>query len=176
MNNFATDFAKSKKNFFDIVRPCFLKTFGGEFLQTEGIDHEVARALDIQAGIDALWIAKPNIVYTIALRVQETQCYKTFTVRKNRSTGATTEYEKIANAIKNETTYPHLTLQAYVKNDRVIGGAWTRTKSIYECIRIGIFSQIPNSQDGNIFLAVKWDSIQKLGHDISFFNDEPITH
>jgi hypothetical protein len=170
LGNFAADFAKSKKSFFDIVRPCFLETFGGVFLQTEGIEHEVAKALDVYASVDALWCAKSSVVYCVSLRVQYGTCYNTFTVRKTRTTGSKTEYEKISDAIKNDTTYPHLSLQAYIKSNMVFG-AITRTKNIYECIENGLCMKLVNGQDGNGFIAVKWDTIKQEGYKIETFSN-----
>jgi hypothetical protein len=172
VSSFTERFAKSKKCFFDVVKPCFLQTFGGELLQTENIEHEITQALDLRACIDALWCPAydSNAVYSVAMRIQYGHCYKTFTIRESTTTGVATEYEKTSNAIKSGTMFPCLTIQAYVDNEQIVGAALAFTKTIYECIEKGLCTRRMNNYDGNSFIAVHWETIQNNGYEIAFFN------
>lgn len=96
---------------------------GGEIIPVEGDDNEVCKLLDMTCGTDYLQAYKDKgLVWGVASRIQTVKRgfkpYNTFTVRKARETGATTEYEKRAYAIKHGGVYPFLTMQAYVdEND-----------------------------------------------------------
>jgi hypothetical protein len=97
---------------------------------------EFARDLDMLSGIDAWHIMDGRGIRGIASRVQHCpphwSPYNTFTIRRSRSTGVKTEYEKRKEQISSggELIYPHLTIHAYIDKAgwklRSVGVALTR--------------------------------------------------
>ncbi len=137
---------------------------GGTVHPIEGVDGDLQRKLDREAGIDAVLFASHG-VYGIASRIQFDENYRTFTIRKERESGRTTEWEKLQQSLKNASLMPSLTVQAYVdRNDnRLLGAAVTCTVDLVRWIERnpcetkttgrGLHGQAD-------FLIVPWDSFR----------------
>lgn len=137
------------------------------------LDETIAQMLDKYSGIDAVMKSKKD-VSGVALRIQthESRNWGTFTIRYSRATGTETEYSKRIRQIYDghPSFYPHYTCQAYYDNKGVlIGGAICSTKNLYDIVkkyepftvRDKIYLQT-NKSDGNCFLVVPFDMIEKV--------------
>lgn len=122
MASFATDLSNSCFDFQRLVWPVLCSKIGGELMVVEGMAHDDMRTrLDVLAGIDAWHIKDGSGMRGIGSRIQwirpGTRPYNTFTIRKSRESGASTEFEKRRRAIasKDGWLFPHLTVHAYVQ-------------------------------------------------------------
>jgi len=122
-NNFRHDFNSSSKLFREVVWPAVRGACGGgELISTEesGSDSVSARLLDTLSGIDGLQVYT-NGLRAIGSRIQQQNPpFETFTVRESRTSGATTEYEKLKKAVDGGSSthmHPHIMIHAYVKED-----------------------------------------------------------
>ncbi len=187
MRNFEVDLKDSARAFKETVWPkikddvgafCF---GGGELIQMEtSAEIEFAKKMDIDAGVDAWQIMKiknMNVFRSIGSRVQTTpkkwshRPFNTFTIRKERQSGAITEYEKRDFAIKNHLLYPEIYIHAYLLSDyngQLLSVGICKTKDVIECIDKG-HSFESKSNDGKgwaTFYAVYWDKIEELKYSI----------
>lgn len=144
---------------------------GGDIVQVEEIDNEVCAMLDRSLGIDYFQVyedkgKQPGFAWGLASRFQVGKSWDTFTIRKERESGASTEYDKRKKAIEKNGVYPYLTVQGYVSDDglEVIKSmAIARTKDIFECIDANLCSTNHTSkrQIGQAgFFVVKWDDMK----------------
>ena len=160
MDNFRTALKKSSIAFENHFRDPLLKILRGNFEVVEGVtEDEMARTLDMLAGIDVWHFDKRFGVRGVASRIQYGKSWDTFTVRKSRESGALTEYEKRTYAIKNEFLYPVLTFQGYISNDVPLSFALTKTKDIFWMIDNG-YSRLKKTGKSQIgqaeFYVVDW--------------------
>jgi len=154
---------ESRKAFFELVVPPLVDMFGGgKIVPVEGVDGELQRRLDREAGIDAI-LFSPCGVFGIASRIQFDENFRTFTIRKERVSGATTEWEKLQNAVKQDSLMPSLTVQAYVDGNRLLGAAVASTSDLVRWIeRHPCETKTTgwNQQGQAEFWIVPWDSLQ----------------
>lgn len=119
MSNFREDL-KNSVIVMKQIEPIICRLLKCDNLKTvEGVDNEVCKILDLSCGIDYLEIRdKTGQPRGIANRVQWVtgNPYNTFTIRKSRESGATTEFEKRKTSIKDGGLYPHLTMHTYVES------------------------------------------------------------
>lgn len=168
---FAESLRQSSDDFARLIQPLASEALRGKFEIVEGVTtYEVAKALDMQAGIDLWFVRDGGGIRGLANRVQRTtRNWRTFTVRKERASGNVTEYEKRVQAIKREWLYPVLTLQGYVTPDgsALISFAIAHTKDILSVIGAG-GAQVQHTgaaQRGQAsFYVVGWDSIVEAGY------------
>lgn len=139
------DMAWSSTLFVEQVWP-IIKPFldNGELMSMEGRpDIELAKQLDMKAGIDGWQIHKDGI-RGIASRIQESKrLWDTFTIRLSRDSGAITEFEKRLKAIESPDRgwiYPALTVQAYAatKKGPILSCGITNTKDLIQYIKSGL--------------------------------------
>lgn len=170
-NTFKTDLSESTIDFKNIVMPILRDLLnGGEFDVVEGIAiDELAKKLDLYAGIDVFYTSPNFGMMGIASRIQKDgNNWRTFTIRKSRDSGTRTEYEKRVYARKHDYLNPHLTMQAYLDRDRTtcLGLAVTRTNYILDCIAMGFYKENKTGWDkyGQAsFYVVRWDDMRKNG-------------
>lgn len=157
---------------------------GGVFTSVESESHVLAKDLDVLAGIDGFQkLPQKGVMRGIASRIQWTdKDWKTFTIRKNRGSGAETELKKRLYALAHLDKgffYPHLTIQAYITERRVgtlISVAVTRTTELipyaYETWMnnekknsTAVREKLAKDEDGSLswFLAVDWDAYKRAG-------------
>lgn len=166
MNDWKHQLKKSSLVFSQYFKDPILQIFKGDFEVVEGVTkYEMAKTLDQLAGIDFWYFNCQHGVRGVANRIQFTnKNWRTFTVRKSRSSKAKTEYEKRSEAIKNEWLYPILTIQGYFDEQKniVLGFAVAKTADILWMIDNG-FCYIKRTgvdQVGQaVFYVVKWDEM-----------------
>lgn len=165
-DNFNTALSKSANLFKTLCVPLLQPLLPDtEFISIE--EHTSAysqKILDMLAGIDVWVIHKnPSGIRGLASRIQYGKNWQTFTVRKQRESGAATEYEKRKTAISDDYLYPFFTLQAYVQNNEIEGMAICYTKALYKVIEQGLCEtrRTGSGQIGQaIFYVVHWDSFK----------------
>ena len=175
--NFRQSLSASIIGFNQHIKPSLEKILSGELVSVEGntLD-ETSRLLDTLAGIDIWWVNPKHGMRGIASRIQPGRNWRTFTIRKDRDSGAKTEYEKRKNAIDNEFLYPVITYQAYVGEHGVSIGIG-HTKDIINCIENGLCDErrTGDDQDGQAtFYVVKWDVFRLRYQFIELLNDKII--
>jgi hypothetical protein len=127
---------------------------------------------DTLAGIDA-WQLLDDHGYMrgIASRVQVGAAWGTFTVRKSRSSGARTEFEKRVEAIRKQregALYPALTIHAYVRDYRngpLLSAAMVYTADLYKYLEIAISEGRANTRKASNaeFYWVSWQDLDASG-------------
>lgn len=161
-NSVAKDMDWSSEIFAAHVWPMIRDQLGGgDLLQMENRpDIELARLLDMQAGIDG-WQVHHDGMRGIAARIQSEKEWRTFTIRASRDSGAKTEYEKRVTAIYGPDAwmYPAITLQAYriVNNEGLVfsvGAA--KTVDVFDFIKRGLHGH--NRTNNATFFIVPWDA------------------
>ena len=149
----------------------------------EGDDNEVLRMLDLSCGIDYFGIhRKSGLTWGVASRWQTIHpgqpVWRTFTIRKERESGAATEYEKRKRAIEKNGEFPYLTMQGYVnEQDELMSIGIARTADIIDCIDRGhCYEQHTRSeQKGQAsFYVVKWDVMKRQGHTVLIHNEQEV--
>jgi hypothetical protein len=176
------DMKWSAKLFQSEVWPLIQKHLGnGKLLQMEGRpDTELARTLDMLAGIDG-WHIHSHGMRGIASRVQETdKSWDTFTVRMARDSGAVTEFEKRRLAISESNRgwiYPALTVQAYAKtkNGPVFSCGIARTKDIIEFIERDLHEHPLKRTTNACFAVCIWEKMQFFDYDVRIIKPDAAT-
>ena len=154
-----SEITRSQYVFTAVVWPCLTDFFqNSELLAVESIvDSQLTRWLDRAAGIDN-WMLTGDLLSGIASRIQYgSHIYRTFTLRKSKTNGATTEYSKRSQAIANDSLYPKWTIQAYVNNDELVAAAAVRTRHLIERCDMYPEQIKTNWSDGTQFLWIGWD-------------------
>lgn len=156
------DMKKSIDCFENLVWPVIKENIGGgELITLESVNMDqdlTAKYLDLRCGADYLQVIDGEGTRILASRVQQSfKNWRSFTIRKERATGTTTEYEKLVNALNmGGAIMPYYTVQAYVDKESVIGVGVAKTEDIIDAIKAGKFEERTNPQDGNLFYAVFW--------------------
>lgn len=177
MNDFETDLTDSAYDFLKIVYPRLkqLNFIRGNLIPIEAATDikfkNLAQKFDQLAGIDVWQIVENEGIKGIASRIQwGEKAWNTFTIRKSRSSGAKTEYEKRLYAIEtNEWIYPYYTIQAYIserRTGRLISMAITKTVDIFDIIKKGNYIEKINKQDNNVFMIVSWEEMKQHNYKI----------
>ena len=148
------------------VTPHLLSHLPGKIHVLEGDPHPLCRLLDITGGIDYLHESPHGLLRGIASRVQSgSRNWATFTIRKERSSGARTEYEKRCAAIAANALYPFFTVQSYFDTQgQLLGYAIVRTDQLFKVIQQGQYSenQTGDRQIGQAtFFYVLWRDLIK---------------
>ena len=164
--NFVEALQKSMTDSKYHLFPVLEKVLDGEIHIVEGDDlNETKRLLDTLAGIDLFAVNRDKGMRGIASRLQWGKAWRTFTIRKERESGARTEYEKRKYAIEHGYLYPKLTMQAYIDQDTVTVGI-AYTEDIIRCIEMGEASirRTGTDQKGQAyFYVINWDDMKRLG-------------
>lgn len=136
------DLSASARDFQNIVWPILIELMGGgDLYPVETVtDSEIAKDLDILAGIDAWHIQKDRgRMRGIASRVQWTNNpFYSFTVRTGRPSGNKTELEKRLEQSTSDWLSSSLTVQAYLEKSKVgplLLCFVVRTKHFYKALR-----------------------------------------
>jgi hypothetical protein len=170
------DLKDSVKDFRDQVAPVIEDWTDGRNVSVEAVtDDEMAEELDQTAGVDSWNVKHDDIVRGVASRVQYLNRLPfdsppdTFTVRKERPSGAKTEFEKRLYAIRKGGLYPHWTTQAYVDEPRgeLLSVGRVRTKDLIEHIEDGSEDNddyyVVNPPGEASFYAVSWWRLEDIG-------------
>lgn len=166
--NWQTDLSESSKVLQAnerFLQNDFLKC--DKIFSAEDSDHPALKAFDIYSGVD-LVIKKKGHLFGIASRMQIGR-YNTFTIRKERYTGAKTELEKRKEAIKIGAIYPKWTMQGYYSKPHKIN-------SIGICKTVDLFEFVDNyphlletKASDNYFLTVKWSDMKLNGFNVKIY-------
>lgn len=147
---------------------------GWELIPVEGQANEVCRMLDMECGIDYLLYAKySGQVYGLASRVQYGRNYRTFTVRKERESGAKTEYKKRVASQDYGGLSPQYTMQAYVKDGEINGLALVKTEDLLKFIEKGLADEGKTgvNRDGQAtFYICDWDKLREAGYAVKEYS------
>lgn len=163
------DLNKSKKTFLELVWPIISHHFkNGKLIPIEASyqtcnnnGYDIAKDLDILCGIDFWHVVEGEGCRGIASRVQfQDENYKTFTIRKERLSGAVTEFEKREKAISTGLyIYPVFTAHAYANADgtEIMGGAVAKTEAIFKAIKDG--KAFTRKTHNASFYCIKFENI-----------------
>lgn len=169
------DMDRSSALFVNQVWPlCVEAIGGGSLMQMEGRpDSELARELDMRAGIDG-WHVHHHGLRGIASRVQVGNDWSTFTVRMSRDSGTTTEYEKRLRAITTRAglLFPALTIQAYAAtwDGPVISIGIVHTTGLIDFIqkRFHFERRTTNAR----FAVCSWSKMIEKGYEVIVMREE----
>ena len=143
---------------------------GWHLIPVEGKEDEVSRILDITCGIDYLLCSEDSSnVYGIASRVQYGKNYRTFTVRKERVSGAKTEYSKRSDALNSGGLTPYYTMQVYIQDGNVNGLGLVKTKDLMNFIERGLALENKTGEDKTgqaKFYVCNWDDMRAAGYTV----------
>jgi hypothetical protein len=174
MGDFRQHAEEAKKHFY-LIRHRVEQILDGFLVSTERPEL-VSGFLDRHAGIDALLTGRAEGLYGVAIRIQKTINYRSFTIRKERETGAITEYEKYLKAVQNGCFAPTITVQAYVdtQNGTVLSGGVALTADIYDYIEKypdEVKTKTTGSHNTGLadFLPVYFDKFKEKGYWIEVF-------
>lgn len=134
---------RSKRRFQNIVWPEINDWFGGgDLIPVEKVNTDLAKCLDMVAGIDWLVRVPGRGVITIASRVQRGQCFETTTIRYELPSSNRTEFEKRMVQLRRGMVVPTVTAHSYVKLDdplnkrcttgELLNAAIHQTEPLYE--------------------------------------------
>lgn len=147
MSNWRDDVDWSANAFLNITWPVIQESLGGgELFSLEDIanDSTLSRMFDIGAGVDAVQVLPNGRGFrSIAQRCQQRPPgtngrypWPSFTIRKWRESGMTTECEKRDAAIAGNYLYPNITVQTYLetKEGPYLQISVAETKDIFDII------------------------------------------
>lgn len=150
-----------------------------DLIPCEGSDSELAKRLDMTCGIDYVLVSGDgSLLKGVGCRFQEdrwAQKYNTFTIRKERDSGARTEFEKRKHAIKKGGLYPYLTMHGYIdtENDRIDRMAVAKTAELIDyCENCNPpVKHTGDWEDGQAeFYCVDWDEYKQSGRSIFIYH------
>lgn len=170
------DLKDSVNDFRNQVAPIIEAWTEGRNVSVEAVtDDEMAEELDQTAGVDSWSVKHDDIVRGVASRVQYLNNLPfdtppdTFTVRKERQSGAKTEFEKRLYAIRKGGLYPHWTTQAYLDEagGDLLSIGRVRTKDLIEHIEDGSVADndywVVEPEYEASFYAVSWWRLEDIG-------------
>lgn len=145
-----------------------------QILHVEGENNEICRMLDTKAGIDYLiYRKKQDNSYSLASRITKRGPINDFTIRKERQSGAKTEYQKLKNAIKNGLNYPQFILHIHYKEEtnKIVSIGIAKTTDIINCIDAGI-GELKTNYDKDKwakYVSLRWDDMIKAGYHVKTY-------
>lgn len=113
------DLEWSKWSFQNIIWPKLNEYLEGKLDPIEGSIGSRDLDIDRQSGVDYWWVQAGSGRTAMSSRVQADNGhrefpYNTFTIRRSRTSGTKTEYQKLIEAREHRRLYPALTVQGYV--------------------------------------------------------------
>ena len=138
----------------------------------EGVtQYKMPQKLDMLGSMDYLCFSTKGGVRGLASRIQYNKNWRTFTIRKERASGAKTEYDKIREALENDSMRPTYSFQGYIDELKKcpMGWAIAYTKDIFYLLEKGLcyIKQTGEHQKGQAsFYVVCWDKISKNGFEL----------
>jgi len=176
MHDWKDDLARSNCAFLNVVWPEISVACGGGEISQVDISEKskIECKLDMSCGIDFLQTTETGCK-GIAVRVQF-GCvdWGTFTIRKERFSGAKTEFQKRTQAIKSdgEIIYPHITIHAYVSgqdDSELVNAYVAKTKNIFSAISEGKY-EVKSTTNASFF-CVRHSDVKGC---FSWWRDEKI--
>ena len=160
---FSFDAAKGKAGTEQFIKPVLRKLFGGEVVITENRLNDFERTLDCDHSIDG-FVCSPGGLLPFAARFQSVN-YGSFPIRlARRSTGAKTEYDKIAKALKEKSAMrPFYHAQGYANGNGAVVGV-VHTDDLFHFIETNKSkTKIIPQADKTEILAVFWRDLKQAG-------------
>lgn len=177
MTDFNARFDRSikimREQVFPIIIDKFLPQVATEIYQNEGNMGVLERLLDCKSGIDALQICQDGI-RGIACRVQNGN-HLSFTVRRSKSTGNATEYDRLRSSVTSDSgwLYPVLFVQAYTGNSgQVESIGVVRTVDLIDYIEKG-FAKVNATTDATFFVCY-WYAMKSAGYRVGIYEQKPV--
>jgi hypothetical protein len=170
---------RSARDFLETVWPRIASWCGGgELKVVEDVTAaEMARMLDVQAGIDAWQVSDGAGVRGIASRVQYGTAYDSFTIRLSRPSGAETEWHKRIRALEHRDEgwiCPFFTCQAYLDapGGDLLSVGLVRTEDLFAQAWIDRHdtSRVKTSPTSERFLYLDWSYLQKQGVPVQYWS------
>lgn len=159
----------SQRDFMDVIWPVIADVCGGgQLIPVESVSQSgFARELDMFAGIDA-WQLLDDRVAGAALRGIASRrqigptAWDTFTIRRSLASGNPTEYQKRKAALEDNSgyLYPHLTVQAYMDNGRLLSVGVAETRAVIGAVNHSNWR--PNYRDGSTFFVVPFGAVNAV--------------
>ena len=152
------DADKSIRGFEKFVKPVLQSAFGAKkILPTERHNNELATALDQNAGIDGFVVDADGWTFGYSSRVQFGTNYASFSIRRSRTNGATTEYDKLNNPRQIKPSYH---VQTFVKSDEDSAAV-----AIVETVDLLRYiykhpDQWRKTKDGETFFYIPWRELK----------------
>lgn len=167
---------RQSMNYIARYKDTIIQALGAsKLIPCEGDDDEVAKHLDISCGIDYILVSRNGVVSRgVGCRLQPDTSnvkYRTFTIRKERESGAKTEFEKRKFAIANGGLYPYLTMHGYIdtQNDRIDRMAIAKTSEIIDYCEKGL-ADVQHTRSYQIgqasFYVIDWEKYKNTGRKI----------
>ncbi|GAG08074.1 unnamed protein product, partial [marine sediment metagenome] len=171
------DMDDSAYDFKRVVWPVIKNHCGGQCVVIEGSQATgMDRSFDTLAGVDTWCVDRDKqVISGIASRIQwGLRVWRTFTVRKSRSSGARTEFRKRLDSLEAGTLYPTFSVHAYVtrrKTGDLIAAAVIDTRELYRHVAENVCKIQVNPYDHNEFFVVPWDAFDSKST-LRVFDDE----
>lgn len=184
------DLKDSIKDFREVVAPVLEGWTDSDNVSVEAVtDSKMADELDQTAGVDSWNIKSDDIIRGVASRVQYLtnlpfeEPPNTFTIRKERESGAKTEFQKRLNAIRRGGLFPYWTTQAYLDKPRgeLLSFARVRTEDLIRHVDNGNDEKdyfVVNPKGEASFYAVNWWRLSDVGIGVRTtkpYQDDPTT-
>ena len=159
--SFDQDAIKALLAFDSFVAPALKKILGAKrIFSTELHNNGLEKFLDQETGIDALIVSDDGTTYPAACRIQFGKCYESFTLRRSRPKGTTTEFDKLNRAKKMGGLMPTYHVQAFIENDTAII-AVAETVDLLKYID-GHKDQWRKTSEGETFYYIPWRKLDKV--------------
>ena len=134
-------------------------------------NNTICQWLDRYSGIDYITRDSYNNIGGIASRIRfvspaHSEPYQEFTIRCDKYSGITSEYDKRIDSIKNGFMFPTYTMQSWYSGSCFICGASMLTKDLYQFMSDYDYLVESNYSD-RAFKCVKWKDIQRTGFNIT---------
>ena len=170
------DMDKTAIIFNRFLKPRLAELLGGKIENIEGsTKDDMVKAFDRFAGIDAWLIKSDEGIRGIASRIQlGDKNWRSFTIRKERETGHSTEYDKRKYSMTNNWIYPFWIVQAFVSKDgqNLLGFGLAKMCDIIEAIDKGLCYERQSGSDQvgkATFYVCNWDTLKTNNY---FFYEE----
>lgn len=112
------DAEKSLSGFEKFTAPALKFALNAKIiLPTERHDSDLATALDQCAGIDGIIVNAAHWAFSYSSRVQFGKNFETFTIRRSRPSGATTEADKLFHAWRIQAPMPTYHVQTFISEN-----------------------------------------------------------
>lgn len=170
--NFKNDSSQSRSWFNRFVVPALSRFGFSDICSAENHESELDSLLDL-AGIDALAKRGDGATVSFASRIIQMKPnlgnYDCFSLRDARSSGHTTEFEKLQNAIKFNSLRPMWHVQTFVdKENDEAHVSIVDTKSLVEVAATD--SKILTTRDKTVFRLVPFADLRRAGVEIQTVN------
>lgn len=161
-NDFQKDARQARRDFELYGRNMLERFFGSkQIFSTEKHQSPVERALDVACGVDCLVVDKNGHLHGVSNRFQHGHDYSAFSIRRSRTNGKPTEFEKDLQAMKDGSLVVDYSLHVFISDDgrSAIGGIAPKADLIEFCVA-NPESYLTNRADGSTFFTIPWHVVK----------------